>query len=61
MIDDSVLLKRFCGKKKKNTVFLSSNAYSDGFPTYHLASVVDDHLMEITTVLRGEVCVLLKR
>lgn len=27
---------------------------SDGFPTYHLASVVDDHLMEITHVLRAE-------
>ena len=27
---------------------------SDGFPTYHLAAVVDDHLMEITHVLRGE-------
>lgn len=27
---------------------------SDGFPTYQLASVVDDHLMEITHVLRGE-------
>ena len=27
----------------------------DGFPTYHLANVVDDHLMEITHVLRGEV------
>jgi len=27
---------------------------SDGFPTYHLASVVDDHLMEITHVIRGE-------
>lgn len=27
---------------------------SDGFPTYHLASVVDDHLMEITQVIRGE-------
>jgi glutamyl-tRNA synthetase len=27
---------------------------SDGFPTYHLANVVDDHLMEITTVIRGE-------
>lgn len=26
---------------------------SDGFPTYHLASVVDDHLMEITHVIRG--------
>lgn len=27
---------------------------SDGFPTYHLAVVVDDHLMHITHVLRGE-------
>lgn len=27
---------------------------SDGFPTYHLANVVDDHLMEITDVIRAE-------
>ncbi len=27
---------------------------SDGLPTYHLANVVDDHLMKITHVLRGE-------
>lgn len=27
---------------------------SDGFPTYHLASVADDHLMEITHVCRAE-------
>ena len=27
---------------------------SDGFPTYHLAVVVDDHLMEITHVIRAE-------
>ena len=26
---------------------------SDGFPTYHLANVVDDHLMEVSHVLRG--------
>ncbi|RDW88531.1 hypothetical protein BP6252_00563 [Coleophoma cylindrospora] len=26
---------------------------SDGFPTYHLANVVDDHLMKITHVIRG--------
>jgi len=26
----------------------------DGFPTYHLAAVVDDHLMQITHVFRGE-------
>jgi len=27
---------------------------SDGFPTYHLANVVDDHLMKITHVLRAQ-------
>jgi nondiscriminating glutamyl-tRNA synthetase len=27
---------------------------SDGFPTYHLAVVVDDHLMKITHIVRGE-------
>ncbi|MEZ4773754.1 MAG: glutamate--tRNA ligase [Bacteroidia bacterium] len=27
---------------------------SDGIPTYHLANVVDDHLMEVTHVIRGE-------
>ena len=27
---------------------------SDGFPTYHLANVVDDHAMEITHVIRAE-------
>ncbi|WP_092746460.1 glutamate--tRNA ligase [Acinetobacter boissieri] len=27
---------------------------TDGLPTYHLANVVDDHLMQITHVLRGE-------
>jgi glutamyl-tRNA synthetase len=27
---------------------------SDGLPTYHLANVVDDHLMQITHVIRGE-------
>ena len=29
---------------------------SDGFPTYHLANVVDDSHMHISHVLRGEVC-----
>ena len=28
---------------------------TDGFPTYHFACVVDDHCMEISHVLRGEV------
>jgi glutamyl-tRNA synthetase len=27
---------------------------SDGMPTYHLANIVDDHLMKITQVIRGE-------
>ena len=27
---------------------------SDGFPTYHLANIVDDHFMRITHVIRGE-------
>lgn len=27
---------------------------ADGMPTYHLANVIDDHLMEITDVIRGE-------
>ena len=26
---------------------------SDGYPTYNFANVVDDHLMEITHVVRG--------
>lgn len=31
---------------------------ADGFPTYHFANVVDDHLMKITHVIRGDVCSL---
>lgn len=27
---------------------------SDGFPTYHLANVIDDHLMKISHIIRGE-------
>jgi glutamyl-tRNA synthetase len=40
----------FSGKDVEDFVVLKS----DGFPTYHLANVVDDHLMEITHVIRGE-------
>ena len=29
---------------------------TDGYPTYHLAAVVDDRSMAISHVLRGEVC-----
>lgn len=28
---------------------------SDGYATYHLANVIDDHLMQISHVIRGEV------
>ncbi len=40
----------FLGKDVDEFVILKS----DGFPTYHLANVVDDHLMGITHVIRGE-------
>lgn len=38
----------------RNTIDDQVLLKSDGFPTYHLASVVDDHLMKITHVIRGE-------
>jgi glutamyl-tRNA synthetase len=37
-----------------STVDMQVLLKSDGLPTYHLANVVDDHLMEITHVIRGE-------
>ncbi|MDQ2662526.1 MAG: glutamate--tRNA ligase [Candidatus Eremiobacteraeota bacterium] len=37
-----------------NTVDMQVLMKSDGMPTYHLANVVDDHLMDITHVIRGE-------
>ena len=44
------------GRVKFNTHDIDDQVIlkADGFPTYHLASVVDDHLMEITHVIRGE-------
>lgn len=44
------------GKVKFNTRELDDQVLlkADGFPTYHLAHVVDDHLMETTHVIRGE-------
>ncbi len=38
------------GKQIDDQVLLKS----DGFPTYHLANVVDDHLMEVNDVIRAE-------
>ena len=37
-----------------STVDMQVLVKSDGMPTYHLANVVDDHLMGITHVMRGE-------
>lgn len=44
------------GDVKINTAVLDDKVLfkSDGMPTYHLANIVDDHLMEITHVIRGE-------
>lgn len=41
---------QFDGKTIDDQILMKS----DGMPTYHLANVVDDHLMEITHVIRGE-------
>lgn len=40
----------FNGREVDDQILLKS----DGFPTYHLANVVDDHLMKITHVIRAE-------
>ena len=44
------------GKIKIDTNILDDKVLfkSDGMPTYHLANIVDDHLMEISHVIRGE-------
>lgn len=44
------------GDVKSNSNLLDDKVLfkSDGMPTYHLANIVDDHLMKITHVIRGE-------
>lgn len=44
------------GHVKMNSSLLDDKVLykSDGMPTYHLANIVDDHLMKITHVIRGE-------
>ncbi len=44
------------GKMEINTETLDDKVLfkSDGMPTYHLANIVDDHLMKISHVIRGE-------
>jgi glutamyl/glutaminyl-tRNA synthetase len=57
MPDDEVIVNdivrgevKFAGKDLSDFIILKS----DGFPTYHLACVVDDELMGITHVIRGQ-------
>ncbi len=44
------------GKVEVNSTVLDDKVLfkSDGMPTYHLANIVDDHLMKISHVIRGE-------
>ncbi|HRR52053.1 MAG TPA: glutamate--tRNA ligase family protein [Bacteroidales bacterium] len=48
---DSLRNKEFLNKNNLTDIVLLK---SDGYPTYHLASVIDDHLMNIGVVFRGE-------
>ncbi len=56
--DDAVV--RFHDHIRGDVEFLGENIddqvlmKSDGFPTYHLANVIDDHYMKISHVIRGE-------
>ncbi|KKY27749.1 putative glutamyl-trna synthetase [Phaeomoniella chlamydospora] len=57
---DLVYRKTGRGPKNKASLYSDDAAYddpilmkSDGYPTYHFANVVDDHLMQITHVIRG--------
>lgn len=55
--DEELILKDIVrGEIKIDTNVLDDKILfkSDGMPTYHLANIVDDHLMEITHVIRGE-------
>lgn len=51
-----VLQDEVRGKVEINTSLLDDKILvkQDGMPTYHLANVIDDHLMKITHVIRGE-------
>ena len=51
VVDDAVIGRtEFAHENIDDQILLKS----DGFPTYHLANVVDDHLMDISHVIRGE-------
>lgn len=49
-IQDAIFGQRFVADNDQDVVLLKS----DGMPTYHLAHVIDDHLMGTTHVVRGE-------
>lgn len=53
---DLVMNDLIRGEIRVNTATLDDKVLfkSDGLPTYHLANVVDDHLMNISHVIRGE-------
>jgi glutamyl-tRNA synthetase len=53
VVDDEDMIR---GKVSFRTSDLDDKVLfkADGMPTYHLANVVDDHLMEVTHVIRGE-------
>ena len=54
--EDVIMQDIIRGEVKVNTSTLDDKVLfkSDGLPTYHLANVVDDYLMEISHVIRGE-------
>src|SRR5690606_4232151 len=55
--NDNIFLKDIIrgGMQVETSVLDDKVLYkSDGMPTYHLANIVDDHLMKITHVIRGE-------
>ncbi|MFH6961063.1 glutamate--tRNA ligase [Flavobacterium plurextorum] len=56
-VDETLHLKDIIrGDVKFETTLLDDKVLfkSDGMPTYHLANIVDDHLMETSHVIRGE-------
>lgn len=56
-VDETLLLNDMIrGEMKIDTNILDDKILfkSDGMPTYHLANIVDDHLMQISHVIRGE-------
>lgn len=54
--EDIEILDMIRGKVVVNSSKLDDKVLfkSDGMPTYHLANIVDDHMMEISHVIRGE-------